>query len=124
MSVKITVPDKEFVEEAEQIIGQLARDRYNERRLEIGEEFVQICTPFVPWDTGTLASSGHAYISGQDDLRVIWSRSKKGKDIASMQYYNRNYQHTGDRTDHWDKAAMEYESDTFATRVQEILNRP
>lgn len=125
MSVKVYV-NKFQIREAMDIVSDIAKQRFCDNRLAIGEEFVQICTKYVPFDekneTEThLAYSGHAYISGKDELKAVWSRTKKGFDVANAQYYGA-YNHTPPREGHWDQAAMYYEGETFRKRVEAILN--
>lgn len=130
MSVKVTVP-KRPIKAAINELGEVAERRYEKRRLKIGEAFVQICTKFVPWKTGEMARSGHAYISSKDEVRAVWSKSKKGVSISEIQYivpYNHEHNpplptDNGLRTDHWATAAMALEKETFKERCEEILNR-
>ena len=138
MSVRVSVPNlNAFIREASKAADEKAMQRYNERQLEIGELFVQMCTKFVPFDfdnhTGNhLAYSGQAFIEGKDRLRVRWSRQKtstSGKtagntyDIASMQYYGEGYVHDPPRTHHWNQTMMRVDGSVFRTRAQEILNK-
>ena len=118
--VRVTV-DKSFNKNAENAVNLIAKERFNEHKHEIAEEFIQICTPFIPLDTGQLIASGHVVNSGKDEVAVAWNRSKRGFDVAREQYYH-PHNHTGMRTDHWDQAAMAYEGDTFIARCEQILN--
>ena len=119
--VRVTV-DKSYKKNAENVVDYTLHERYAECGNAIGEEFIRVCTPFVPLRTGELASSGHVVNTSKDEVAVAWNKSKKGFDIARRQYYNDEYAHSGRRTDHWDQAAMAYEGDTFYKRVENILN--
>lgn len=118
--VRVAV-DKSYIKNAEEVVDFTVHERYAECGDAIGEEFIEICTPFVPWKTGTLASSGHVVNTSKNEIAVAWNETKKGFDVARRQYYH-EYAHDGVRTDHWDKATMAYEGDTFARRVEGILN--
>jgi hypothetical protein len=78
-----------------------------------------------------MAASGHAYVSSKDEVRAVWSKSKKGASVAEIQFIvPYNHEHTpplatdnGLRTDHWTTAAMALEKETFKEKCEEILNR-
>lgn len=123
MSVRIRINSNEFLKEAKQTVDGLTKERFRECGPAIGETFVQICTKFVPWDTGTLAGSGGTTMEG-DSIRVHWSEEKDGHDIAHMMYYDepREWSHDGERTSYWAETAMAKEGETFKVRCQKILN--
>ena len=125
MSVKVTV-NKFQINEALETLDKAAIDKFSQHRLEIGEEFVEICTQYVPYDFENktpvhLAYQGHAYISeSKDELKAVWSRTKNGFDVAYAQYYG-SYNHPYPRDGHWDQVAMYYKGDVFRKRVENIL---
>ena len=51
-------------------------------RKQIGEAFVDVVTPFVPYKSGKLSMQGGA----TNDGRVFWSATNKGFDYASYVY--------------------------------------
>lgn len=120
--VRVTV-DKSYQKNAQNAVESVCYNQFGKNAYAIGEAFIRICTPFVPWKTGELAGSGHVVNTSKDELAVAWNKSNKGFDIARAQYYNEDYNHDGIRTDHWDKAAMSYEGDTFYKKVEDLLNK-
>ena len=116
------VVDESFKKNAVDAVDFTVHARYNQRKGEIAEEFIQICTPFIPYKTGRLIDSGHVVNSGKDEVAVAWNASNKGFDYAREQYYH-EHNHPIQGTDHWDKAAMAYSGDIFAKRCEDILNR-
>ena len=81
--VSVTV-SKSTLKNASTDIKALVGERFAECADDIGEIFIEICTPFVPYDSGELINSGHVVSGGKDELQVAWNRSKEGKDIARM----------------------------------------
>lgn len=53
-----------------------------ELRKDIGEEFIKVVKPFVPYKSGDLSNSGRA----TDDGRVYWTSVHKGYNYASRLY--------------------------------------
>ena len=121
MSVKVRVDTKSIKDGILQI-DKATEQRYNKRRLDIGEIFVQLCTPYVPRDTGQMADSGHAYVNASGQLAAIWSRSKRNFDIANAQYYG-DYNHTPPQTGLWAQQAMFDKGDEFRVRVAQLMNK-
>ena len=130
MSVRVRINSNQFLREAKKAVGGVSKERYRECGPEIGEEFVQICTPFVPYRDGILAGSGDTTMEG-DSIRVHWAEEKKGYDIAHMMYYDddgsgepdtKAWGHTPPQTSYWAETAMTYEGDTFRARCESILN--
>lgn len=123
-SVRVSVPNiNSQIRQATKGVDEIVRERYRERQLSIGELFVQMCTRYVPWRSGELASSGKAYIEGQDRLRVRWSKENNGYDYAKIQYDNHDYTHSNGRTAEWDKTMLTHEGELFYKRVEDILNK-
>ena len=129
MSVKVRVDTKSIKDGILQIDKATER-RYNKHRLDIGEIFVQLCTPYVPRDTGQMADSGHAYVNASGQLAAIWSRSHKNFDIAYHQYYDGTFQkddgyytHTPPQTKYWAQQAMFDRGDEFRVRVAQLMNK-
>lgn len=131
MSVRVSVPNlNSCVNAITKGTDDAILQEFRAKGLEIGEVFIQMCTKYVPWKTGTLAGSGKSYVEG-DRIRVSWSREEHGFDVAQAQYYGEGYNHNhsdratnnGLRTDHWDKAMLNYEGDVFMDRFEDILTR-
>ena len=113
--------DTSFLGEANTKVTALAKQDYYDHREEIGEAFIEVVTPYVPLRTGELINSGHVVNTSKEEIAVAWNKSKKGFDIAREQYYH-PHNHLPGRTDHWDKAAMEYDGELFRQRCEDILN--
>ena len=122
MSVRVVVPNlNSFVHQATKDVDEIARQRFIEKGLDVGELFVQMCTKYVPWKTGALATSGRAYLEG-DRIRVRWSKEKGSYDIAWLQY-NIDYKHSDpNRSAEWDKKMLSLEGEVFRKRAERILN--
>jgi hypothetical protein len=122
MSVRVTVPNlNKVMHQATKNADEITRQRFIEEGLNIGEEFVQMCTKYVPWKTGALAGSGHAYLEG-DRIRVSWSKKKGQWDIAWLQY-NLDYKHEDkNRGPEWDKRMLDINGEVFRKKVQDLLN--
>ena len=118
--VRVTV-DKSYQKNAQNAVESICYNQFGENAYDIGETFIQICTPYVPWRTGELAGSGHVVNTSKDELSVAWNKSKNGFDIAREQYYH-PHNHLEGRTDHWDQTAMEYSGELFRQRCEKILN--
>lgn len=111
---------KSTLKNAEDAIESAVFDRWEECGPEIGEIFIQICTPFVPLKTGRLINSGHVVNSSKSGIYVAWDATRKGFDYARRQY-STPYSHPLQGIDHWDQYAMAQEGDTFIARVEREL---
>ena len=118
--VRVTI-DKSCLEEAKEKVNFFARLKYRRKKEAIGDAFLEIVTPYVPYQTGELINSGHLVNTSKDEIAVAWSKTKKGFDVAREQYYH-PHNHLSGRTDHWDKAAMDYDGELFRQRCEDILN--
>ena len=123
MSVRVSVPNlNSRINAITKGTDDAILQEFRAKGLEIGEVFIQMCIKYVPWKTGILAGSGNAYVEG-NRIRVSWNREAHGVDIAQIQYYNEDYKHDDLRTDHWDKAMLDYEGEVFYDRVEDILTK-
>lgn len=121
MAVRVSVPNlNSAIHQATKTVDEIARQRFIEKGLDIGETFVQMCTKYVPWKTGELAGSGRAYLE-DDRIRVSWSKKREEYDIAWLQYHM-DYNHDEPRSPEWDKKMLAMEGEVFRNRVQRILN--
>ena len=116
------IVDKSYQKNAENAVESICYNQFGKHAHEIGETFIRICTPFVPWRSGGLAGSGHVVNTSKEELSVAWSKTVRGYDVARRQYSDENLSHTAPRTAHWDKTAMSYEGETFRRNVERILN--
>lgn len=107
---------------AEDALESAAFNKWEKHAHEIGEIFIEVCTPFVPLKTGRLIDSGHVVNSSKEGIHVAWNASRKGFDYARRQYYNSEYEHPLQGTDHWDQEAMAVDGDVFVARCEEELN--
>ena len=121
MGVEVSY-DYDFIKDATKGVDNLVQRIYKNRRTQIAQAFIDVCTPFVPVKTGALRESAQILDDGK---AVKWSANnpKSGYDYAERQYYDASLQHPRGGIDHWDEAAMAYEGDTFMQRVEEILTR-
>lgn len=107
---------------SEEVLESQILDRWDEYSDEIGEIFIEICTPFIPLKTGRLINSGHVVRSGKEGIYVNWNATNKGFDYARKQY-TYPYNHPLQGTDHWDQEAMAMEGDTFVSMVERLMKK-
>ena len=120
MGVVVSIPYNEIRDSVRGLDDYVHRI-YEGRRYQIAEEFIDLCTPFVPVKTGNLRLGASIVDNG---YAVEWSaiNPKNGFDYAPRQYYEYFY-HPIDGSDHWDEEMLLYEGDTFYERVKGILER-
>lgn len=107
------------------VADEICHEKYMANGPAIGEEFIEICTPFIPKASGQLINNGRVMSTKKDEVKVGWYRTRGDYDIARMMYYDspHHWEHEEPRTDHWDKVAMATEGELFRKRVGEILNK-
>ena len=86
---------------------------------QIGQLFVEMCDPYVPYLTGALSDPSNVIVR---EYGITYT-----KDYASNQYYGTEFNHTLEphplATALWDKVMLSERGDEFYQGVQYILER-
>ena len=112
---------KSSLKNSEEVLGSAALDKWQTHGDQIGEIFIEICTPLVPKRSGDLINTGKVIASSKEGIYVGWQGTRRNFDYARAQYYNTEYNHPIQGTDHWDQAAMAQEGDVFVARCEREL---
>lgn len=110
------------IKNSEEVLESEILNKWDQYSDEIGEIFIEICTPFVPYKTGRLINSGHVVSSSKEGIFVNWNAVDRGYDYARRQY-STPYYHPIQGTDHWDQEAMALEGDTFVSMIERLMNK-